>query len=66
MQQVQFKPRDIVTTPSGRMAKVTEILPGGERRVKFLDQPDEVADFKICHLTLITEGKIRPWTEHKL
>jgi len=62
---VQFKPRDIVTTPSGRMAKVTEILRGGERRVKFFDN-DEVADFKVCHLTLMSEGKVQPWRERTL
>lgn len=37
-----IKPRDIVRTPSGRTAKVIEILPRGFRLLEYLDDHEGV------------------------
>lgn len=61
-----IKPRDIVETPSGRLAKVREVLPANERRVEFLDAQGGEAEFRVCHLKLVHVASHRPWKERKL
>lgn len=37
-----IKPRDIVRTPSGRTARVIEVLPAGRRLLEYLDDREGV------------------------
>lgn len=60
-----FKPNDIATTPTGRMVKVLDVMPCGERRVKFLDN-DEVAEFRIVHLTMFHAARPMRWKGRSL
>lgn len=37
-----IKPRDLVRTPSGRTARVIEVLPGGRRLLEYIDDREGV------------------------
>jgi hypothetical protein len=61
-----FKPKDLVTTPTGRLAKILEVLPYSERLVEFLEGERGEAVFRICQLKMFQAAKVRPWKEHTL
>ena len=59
-----FKPRDLVETPSGRVAKVLELNPDGSRRLRYTDGKREEVDLMPAHLRLVHEARVRPWLHH--
>lgn len=63
---VQFKPRDVVSTPEGRVATVAEILPGRWRRVEFNDRRGGEAVFMVSQLSLIQAGSVVPWKTRRM
>lgn len=51
-----LQPGDVVLTPSGRPARVLEVIPArGEVRVEWVGTLAERADFRLCHLRRIEE-----------
>jgi len=61
-----IKPRDLVITPSGRLAKVLEILPHHMRLIQWLEGEPGHATLCVDDLRLWQEGKVRRWAEHVL
>lgn len=61
-----FKPRDLVTTPTGRLAKILEVLPFSERVVEFLEGERGEATFRTTQLKMYHAAAVRPWKAHTL
>jgi preprotein translocase subunit YajC len=59
--QPVIKEGDLVTTPSGRMARVIRVGERGERDLRYLDLSGEEVTMRASHLTLICSAPVRPW-----
>ena len=60
MSTAYIKPRDIVRTPSGRDARVIEVLPEGRRRLEYLDDYEGV-ELPARLLYVVQAAPALPW-----
>lgn len=61
-----LKPDDLVETPTGRMAKISEVNPGNRRTVVYLDDDGGSAVLPCSLLKLMLSAPVRPWKKHTL
>lgn len=58
---VIFKPRDLVKTPSGRLAEVTNIRADGKRDLEYKDADGGQVALAPSALELVKSATPRPW-----
>ena len=56
-----FKPRDLVTTPTGRRAEVINIRSDGRRDLEYKDEEGGFVTLPREALKLVHEAKVKPW-----
>lgn len=61
MSTAQFKPNDLVRTPSGRTARVEDLRPDGRRDLRFVDIEGGTCALRPELLTIVATAPAMPW-----
>lgn len=66
MASAPLKPGDLVRTPGGRTAVVTELRGDGRRDVRFVDGDRDEAALRPELLVVVARAPVIPWKRHRL
>jgi hypothetical protein len=56
-----LKPGDLVSTPSGRIARVDDLRADGRREIRFVDLEGGEAALRPELLTIVMRAPVTPW-----